>query len=145
MACARTQRRPGALVRPNDVSPVVVVVVVERARGSLSLSLFFSLSLSSVSFSLRRTRAYTHTHTHAGTHAHSFSRSPSLLGPSVSKAVPRHPGNRAPRSARGARTAPVQNAKRAERHTPTNLYTFVVNGWPEWCCLSAATVALATA
>jgi len=44
-----------------------------------------------------------------------------------------------------ARTAPARSAKRAGRHTPTNPLHFVVDGWPEWCCLSAATVALATA
>lgn len=54
--------------------PVLVVVVVKRVR-SPPLSLSVSLSLCPSPFSL--------CHTRARTRVHSFSRSPSLLGPSV--------------------------------------------------------------
>lgn len=83
------------------------------SSSGCALYLFPSLSLPVSFFPL------SHARTHTRTLFFSLALVARSLGPEGD------PSPRRPRSARRVRTAPVQSVKRAERHTPTNLYTLL--------------------
>lgn len=130
----RTQRRSGALVRPNDVYLCPRSSRRRRRRRpgalSISLSLYFSLFFFPLSHARTTHITYTHTHTHATyTLFLACPRRSRSLGPEGGPSSPRKP--RWPRW--GWHDSPVESARRVgATHSDEPLY-FVVDGWPECC------------